>query len=246
MFMKFRRFLSGLIFGFGCAFSFIGLIGVVLPAIDNPQMKLVVSSFNMPSEQMVINAVNRFMQFVFVQNWRVLYLGLLISAMGAMLILRFTPKVANKPEPEERPEPMSVEQPVPAEKLNPYARITYSSPAPDETIHWAHHQEPILARNPIVETEEEPESEVQPYFSPRFSAESRAVETETGAWSQSGSRILIRSTPLSEAELVEEPVPPPPPPLQPVIPSPALSVPPPIQPPSPRIRSTMGRHTRSN
>ena len=234
--MKFRRFASGLIFGLGCAFSFLGLMAIILPAIENPQMQLVLAGFEMSSAHPVVDAINRFMRFVFAQNWRVLYLGLLVTAAGALLLLRFTPKPKAVQEPKEAPPAPQPVQPEPAEKPNPYARVTYHQPQADEKISCSFHQEPILERNVIDTPEPEPVVEVQPYFSPRFTFESRAMETETGSPSQSGSRILIRNTPepIAEPEIVSP---------EPAPPSPAPAAPPTARMTSPRIRSTMGRHT---
>ena len=234
--MKFRRFASGLIFGLGCAFSFLGLMAIVLPAIENPQMQLVLAGFEMTSANPLVDAINRFMRFVFAQNWRVLYLGLLVTAAGALLLLRFTPKPKAAQEPEKAPPAPQPVQPEPAEKPNPYARVTYHQPQVEEKISWSFHQEPILERNVIDTPEPEPPADVQPYYSPRFTYESRAMETETGAWSQSGSRILIRNTPdpIAEPETVSP---------EPAPPSPVPAAPPTSRMTSPRIRSTMGRHT---
>lgn len=242
--MKFRRFISGLLFGLGCALSFIGLMAIVLPAIQNPQLQLVLAGFEMPSRQPVVEGINRLMRFILAQNWRVLYLGLFIAGAGAMLFLRFTPKteVIKEPEPPQ-PAPQPV-QPEPTEKPNPYAKITYHQPCMPEHTPHSFHPEPILERNTIDCPEPKPEftADMQPYFSPRFGVESHVVETETGAWSQSGSRILIRSVPEPSAESAPEPAP------EIALPAEEPVPPAPVARPSslmtsPRIRSTMGRHT---
>lgn len=238
--MKCRRFLSGLLFGMGCALSFLGLIAIVLPGIENPQLQLILTGFQMHSSQPSAEAGTRFMQLVFAQNWHFLYLGLLIAVAGAMLLLRFTPKAAVCKEtsaPYPIPQPVQLES---ADKPNPYARSTYLQPPVQKSLHSILQPEPILERNIIEIPEPEPVSaeDVQPYFSPRFSVESRAMETETGAWSQSGSRILIRSIPETPVETeVPNPAPEPEP-----IPS-APAAPPSSVMTSPRIRSTMGKHT---
>ncbi len=237
--MKFRRFVSGLIFGLGCAFSFLGLMAIVLPAIQNSQLQLVLSGFEMTSEHPVAEAVNRLMRFVLAQSWRVFYMGLLMTAAGALLILRFTPKPASAVQKHQLPPEQPPFVPEPAEKPNPYARVSYHQPAAIQNAHTVFQPEPILERNAIDTAGPETAIEVQPYFSPRFGIESRAVETESGAWSQSGSRILIRSTPEPIAEPVsEDPFTQP----EPVPPSPVPVSPPTARMTSPRIRSTMGLH----
>lgn len=241
--MKFRRFVSGLLFGLGCAFSFLGLMAIVLPAIQNSQTQLILASFEMNSSHSAINAINHFMRFVLAYSWRVFYLGLLAAGSGAMLLLRFTPKPKAVEEPQmSEPVPEPLQTPA-SEKPNPYARVTYHQPPIEEKICWSFHQEPILRPNTIDIPEPEPTFEVQPYFSPRFDLESQAMETETGALSQSGSRILIRNMPECIPEPLEEPMP------EFVLskPEPVSSSDTPAVPTSrmtsPRIRSTMGRHT---
>lgn len=239
--MKFRRLLSGLLFGLGCALSFIGLLSVVLPSIPNPQLQLILSGFEMTSTQPFVESINQLMRLVLAQNWRVFYLGLLVAVIGAILILQFTPKVQQPEKPLFSNPQAPFTQPEQVEKPNPYARAASFQPAEPETTCAVFQPEPILERNVIKETEPIPSfaQEVQPYFSPRFSTESHVTETATGSWSQSGSRILIRSAvepayePQPEAPLSK---------TAPISPAPCPTAHPSAQMTSPRIRSTMGRH----
>ena len=244
--MKFRKFLSELLFGLGCALAFIGLLTIVLPTIQNPQLQLVLSSFSMTSSNAAVSLINRFMTFALQQNWRVLYLGLLMAGTGAWLLMRFMP-APKKNQPIEAPAAVTAPAQSGPEKPNPFAKASVidipSAPEYSSKAASILHSEPILECNRIKE-DEPGDFDAAPYFSPRFSAESRAIETEVGLPSQSGSRILVRSAyePMSSECPATEPTPV----VEPETaegPSPVLAVPAAITPPSPRIRSTMGRHT---
>lgn len=248
--MKLRRFLSGVLFGAGCAVSFIALLAIVLPQIDNPQLQLVLASFELASDHPVISGFHSFASFAIQQNWRMLYLGLMVLAAGAGLLLHFSPAKSkasdSAPVSEASPKACAA-----TEKPNPYANVRYQepeplTPAPDD-LKEAFRARPILEKNRIEEAEEDTAQESAPYFSPRFAQETQAIETDSGLESQSGSRLLIRNayTPPapSEPPVHEEP--------KPLItperkPSSTFAPPPPVSAPSGRIRSTMGRHSARN
>jgi len=193
--MKFRRFLSGLLFGLGCATAFIGLLAVVLPSIQNPQLQLVLSSFELEASHPLVNLINRWMRFSLQQNWRMLYLGILIAGAGAWLLLHFTPAkpwhhrqaISHTPQTEEWH---------PAEESNPFAVDCYNVQLHEkklpETVSAFLHSEPILDRNPIAESEESGVP-LQPFLSSRLAAEARAIETAVDSGSQSGNRMMIRA-----------------------------------------------------
>lgn len=255
--MKFRRFLSSLLFGLGCALSFVGILTLVLPAIPNPQIKLVLASFAMTSDNAAVSLINRFMTFALEANWRLLGIGMLIAAAGAWLLIHFTPKRATA-QPVSQPHtavpfPKAVEAPLESAP-NPFAVGTYNDHLPEKLQSSRTSPllspEPILERNPIESSEGASDRETtdeKPFYSARLETESRAIETELGSPSQSGSRILIRSvfeppapaaTPLTKPD--DEPPASAPEPAAP----PAASVNSSSLPPfSPRIRSTMGRHS---
>ncbi|MBR6569409.1 MAG: hypothetical protein IKK75_03045 [Clostridia bacterium] len=284
--MKLKRVLSGLLFGMGCALTFIGLLAVLLPSISNPQIQLVINSFSSVSDRPAVNAVNRFMSFAFEQGWRLFLIGLLIAVVGAWLLLLFTPRTKR---PQNPPPVRKVPQPVPVQSVaepepqtvfeapNPFASGHYTAPQGDTPVVKPApvlHGKPMLEQNTIEETCEytlPPDYDAKPYFSPRVETETRAVQASVGDTSQSGSRILIRPTPVAtfiqpeaiESENEPEPVTTHEPPNVPAaalvsepisVPSPA-SLPkhtphaapsPALRPASPRIRSTMGRHTAGN
>ena len=89
--MKFRRFLSGLLFGLGCALAFVGILALLLPAIPNQQLGLVLRSFSMPSDNGAVSLMNRAMSFALSNSVRVLVLGVLIAGPGAWLHIHFSP-----------------------------------------------------------------------------------------------------------------------------------------------------------
>lgn len=241
-FMKFRRFLSGLIFGSGCALSFIGLMAVILPTIDNPQLQLVLAGFQLVSVKPLVERINGFMRFVLSQSWQFFYLGLLIAGAGTLLLLRFMPKPEAASEPETTSSALQQTQTELENKPNPYVKVIYHELAVTEPARKTFRPEPILERNVVenASTETDANETAQPYFSPRFTAESRALESESGAWSQSGSRILIRAVPKPAPDSTPEDIyskPEPVPHSSAAISQPSSRMTP------PRIRSTMGRHT---
>ena len=243
--MKMRRVLSGLLFGLGCATTFVGFLALVLPSIENEQLKLVLASFEATSRFGLVNAINRFMRFAFRQSWELLGVGVLGVAVGAWLFNRFTqpeetapaapnpyqrPEAEPQPEPEEHvlpeaPNPFAVYHPDPEAAIPSFAPKAVREP---EANPFAAYHRPILEENPI-----EPEPVRIP---PTFAEESRAIASSLGDESPSGSRMILRTPqPLEEAP---EPAPLAPPaaeeepPKQPVPTAPATS----------RIRSTMGWH----
>ena len=74
--MKFFRFMSALLFGLGCILSVIGLTTIVSPDTSN----------------FLVQSFKRLMFLSSRQNWPVLYLGLLILAAAAELLLFFAPE----------------------------------------------------------------------------------------------------------------------------------------------------------
>ena len=85
--MKFRRFLGGLLFGAGCVVAFIGLLSAVLPLIQNDQLQLVLSSFAMPSHNIVVNAFNVAMTYSLHNCYIVMGIGAGLLLIGLLLML---------------------------------------------------------------------------------------------------------------------------------------------------------------
>ena len=61
--MKVRRTIGGALFGIGCAVTFVGILATVLPMVQNDQLQLVLSSFEMPSGNLIVSAVNGAMTY---------------------------------------------------------------------------------------------------------------------------------------------------------------------------------------
>ena len=55
--MKVRRTIGGALFGIGCAVTFVGILATVLPMVQNDQLQLVLSSFEMPSGNLIVSAI---------------------------------------------------------------------------------------------------------------------------------------------------------------------------------------------
>lgn len=267
--MKFRRFLSGLIFAAGCILLFISLLAYVLSYASLPQLEVLRDSFYSQSDHAVIDLINRFMRLAIAQHWQTAAAGILLTAAGIVLMNHFSRarKAMRQSVIEENPAPSTApcdaEETVRIhEKNNPFAVDVYNQRMKDQADSKPAFElpsTPILERNaieevPLPQSIPEPENN-DPYFSPRFPFESRAVETEAETPSPSGSWILKRTPvemedPPAFTELSMEPESEPLPAPEPELPAETL---PPFENPEPvpappegmptlRIRSTMGRH----
>ena len=230
MYMKFRRALSGLLFGLGCAVVFIGVLAVILPNINNSQLKLVLASFEEPSRHAVVNAIHQFTLFAISHGWQVLAVGMISLILGIVLLLKFTEPAKPMEENIERfQRPVSEPVPAPVNEENPFA--VAASPEPQE-VGFLSYQRPLLEPNHIDEN--------LPYLPPTFSGESVAILTERGEASPSGACTILR-TPQTIVPQVEGPVKPELPPPKPVVSAEPVPAPAP-KPAGNRIRSTMGQH----
>lgn len=235
--MKLRKALSALLFGVGCAVSFVGTLALVLPCVSNNQLQLVLQSFEMPSSNLIVHAVNATMSYALHHGWQVLGVGLLAAITGGIL-LALCSRSSRIPLVQEDVfrRPVSVSIPVQPEAppaRNPFAEITYDDlpkPMPSPAVQHVLHHEPLLEPNRIEEAE------------PAAPIPSAAVQA--GAPSQSGSRIITRTV-MSQPETIVQPVPEPEetPIPEPVVPETSAVSHPPVQPGS-RIRSTMGQHRK--
>lgn len=267
--MKFRRFLSGLLFGIGCALSFVAVLALLLPRVSNPQLRLVLGSFSMSSDNPAVQLINGAMRYALAQSWRVLLLGLLAAAVGACLLLHFTPK-KRKPRPAVQPQAaLNAAEPETdaahsPQAPNPFAVGTYLDQLPlrepQTSVSMLVHAQPILERNRIDDPPPSPDpapvydfdpghedkESSEPYFSHCFERESKAIAAERAIPSQSGSSMLIRNVYAPSAQREE------PSPImrsEPAVsqseppsgPAASLSAAPAMPAFSPRIRSTMGR-----
>jgi len=228
--MKLRKTLSAVVLGVGCAAAFIGLLSLLLPAIANDQLRLVLSSFEMPSKHPVVNAMNRCMSFSLSHAWQVLISGGVTAVVGGILFslfLKEEPKrrrddLYRRPSHVPKPQPVTTE---PAEAPDPFADMElWNRAVParrEEPVFQENHfpvfnPAPILEPNRIEEAEEpiytyqpEPEPFLPEARTPvSFQFEKQAIETETSLPSQSGSRAILRSSfPVLEEEIAPEPEP---------------------------------------
>lgn len=275
--IKLRRSLSGLLLGLGCAAAFIGLLALILPSVANDQLRLVLSSFSMPSSHPIVGFINSCMSYALRNSWQVFLFGALAAVLGGVLVWVFAPKpqpaasyeacrrpagksaVPFKPGPDpsadlmlwdrsSMPEAKASAEPQPFschKEENPFSFFT---PTPIlEPNRIADIPEPLSYTRPA---DADIPSAVMPAprTSDRFQLESRAIVSEAGTPSQSGGRVIIRSSfavpdkpepePMPEMQLPEDPYAGDPrfEPNEEVAPEEPAPV-------SSRIRSTMGKHT---
>lgn len=126
--MKVRRTLSGILFGLGCALTFIGLLALILPAVANDQLHLVLASFDAPSDNPIVRLMNSGMSYALHHGWQVLFAGAAMLVVGLILFTLFSREKKSPPrqEPYRRPAPVQPEpiweQPVSASvRPNPFA-----------------------------------------------------------------------------------------------------------------------------
>ena len=85
--MKVRRTIGGALFGIGCAVTFVGILATVLPMVQNDQLQLVLSSFEMPSGNLIVSAVNGAMTYALHHCYGVLLCGIAMMAVGMGILL---------------------------------------------------------------------------------------------------------------------------------------------------------------
>lgn len=236
--MKLRRTLSSLLFGVGCAMTFVGLLALILPAVPNNQLQLVLASFALPSENPLVNIINTCMSFASHNGWQVLLCGAVLLTVGVVFFSRYTVEEAPPPRREIYRRPVPQQEPLwetPATAQNgpnPFADLALweqyapkSQPVQPRETPKVGFGSPMLEPNRI---EEEPlaPAPVQSYARPAPQPE---PEPEPIAIVQ----------PLSEAPAAEpQPVEAEPSPAEPPENPPQSGIPVQL---SPRIRSTMGK-----
>ena len=80
--MKVRRTIGGALFGIGCAVTFVGILATVLPMVQNDQLQLVLSSFEMPSGNLIVSAINGAMTYALHHCYGVLLCGIVTDGGG--------------------------------------------------------------------------------------------------------------------------------------------------------------------
>jgi len=83
--MKLKKVLSSILIILGCIMMLIGLLAFALPRIDNQQLQLVLSSFESPSENPVIQLMNDGMNFAIENCFLMLLIGSAIMMTGILL-----------------------------------------------------------------------------------------------------------------------------------------------------------------
>ena len=180
--MKVRRTIGGALFGIGCAVTFVGILATVLPMVQNDQLQLVLSSFEMPSGNLIVSAINGAMTYALHHCYGVLLCGIVMMAAGMAILLHRTrrrPVRHNTPSSYSRPASASAPKPVwpeedadwsawkPREtRANPFAAAIYEelpSRAPSPAVPSAYTPPPIL---PPSNAEDEPSPYARPFAEP--------------------------------------------------------------------------------
>lgn len=176
--MKLNRFLSVFLFGLGCMFIFIGIAAAILPGIQNAQLQLVLSTFQMPADNFLVNMINHGMSYALQNSFWVMGIGGGLVFAGVVLMLiappaqttavqgkkrksgapHATPKPASKQRKTEdvyQWRPTKLPQPV---ESNPFADTSLSAllmPKSTDKQHAAN-ASTIAAYTPILQTNPEP------------------------------------------------------------------------------------------
>lgn len=145
--VKARKIISSLLTGIGCIILFVGLAGFILPRIDNPQLKLVLSSFQEPTSNAFLHLMNNGMNLAMEHCFPMLLIGSAIAAGGVVMTLSLRTdeeaqalrqrRAAASPSPYIRPvadtAPVFQASPVPGPPAdNPFARPAAATSSPDD------------------------------------------------------------------------------------------------------------------
>ena len=177
--MKVRRTIGGALFGIGCAVTFVGILATVLPMVQNDQLQLVLSSFEMPSGNLIVSAINGAMTYALHHCYGVLLCGIVMMAAGMAILLHRTrrrPVRHNTPSSYSRPASAPAPKPIwpeedadwsawkPREtRTNPFAGAIYEelpSRAPSPAVPSAYTPPPIL---PPSNAADEPSPYARPF-----------------------------------------------------------------------------------
>lgn len=260
MLMKVRKVLSGVMLALGCAAAFVGLLALVLPGAQSQQTQLVVASFSTPSDRLFVSLINRCMTFAFEHALALMLTGLGAALAGGLLLWHFLSRDdetqvsvhaaggRRRANPNPFAAAVATFEPAEGAREQPSAIPIFSSileqnpidPAPSPYARPADVPKPPVKEEPLPEQPATP-----PPFPPasRQPAEALHVQVpKVEAESQSGSRLLVRSTigkpdtgsPAPETPLESSAEAPKKPPEIVEEPKPFVSS---------RIRTTMGKHT---
>lgn len=242
--MKVRRTIGGALFGMGCAVTFVGILATVLPMIQNDQLQLVLSSFEMPSSNLIVSAINGAMTYALHHCYGVLLCGIVMMAAGmGILLSRPRRRSARRRMASPYSRPASAPRPVwpeedadwsawkPREtRANPFAGAIYED-LPSRTssppVPAAYTPPPIL---PTSNAADEPSPYARPFTEPPpapVSAEPPASEPfaaspvpEPPAAEVAFASSAVPEPPATASRTgAASPVPPPPQPAPPAVPA---------------------------
>jgi len=125
--MKKRKLLSNILIGIGCVALFISLAAFLLPRIDNEQLRLVLSSFETPSSNPVIQTMNDGMLFAMENCYPLMLISSMVSLLGILLSLGANSTEPQQPAAKRRTSSQRVRNasalPVIPSKKNPFASL---------------------------------------------------------------------------------------------------------------------------
>ncbi|MEG2604502.1 MAG: hypothetical protein RSB91_06170 [Clostridia bacterium] len=90
--MRLKKWISIFFFGLGCMVVFIGLAATILPMIQNDQLRLVLSSFEEPSRNPIVSAINALMGYALRNCYLVMLVGASLALLGALVMLTVHPR----------------------------------------------------------------------------------------------------------------------------------------------------------
>lgn len=231
--MKTCKMLSGFLLGAGCASTFMGLLGLIFPRIQNAQFRLVMASFETTSQYWLVNRINSLMRFVMQHGWAVMLCGLAAATAGGFLLWFFLRDPAEEETAYRRPQqeaaPVQHSFSVKQENYTAYAEhpadfapLRQAEPAIEKII-TAFASAPLLERNRIEE-DAPPPVQPSPYARPASTASMSTTAEDspsaTAMPSLTAASPLVPHKAIVKTEESETPVP-------------------------SRIRSTMGKHRHS-
>ncbi len=185
--MKVHKILSGFLFGLGCVVTFVGLAATVLPMIQNDQLRLVLSSFETPSQNAFVNAINHAMSFSLRNCYLVMVVGAGVVLAGALLMLTARPSGEETAAPAARA---------------PYVAVPGGAEPPDMPVWRASRAPEAREANPFADTS------LQELLAPRAAAGriETAEERPSAAYAPPASQPNFESAYAPPARRAREPV----------------------------------------
>lgn len=85
--MKLKKFLGHILTVLGSVVLLIGIFAAILPNVTNRQMKLIIESFQTPSDHWLIQSMNNVITFAMNHVFLMILIGLVIIAIGVLLMI---------------------------------------------------------------------------------------------------------------------------------------------------------------